>query len=97
MMPAMASKLMPPEPPIFATMPLNSSVVACESTFGPTMLKAAEQMANTMATASETLNWPMKRTSFAIVPLKSFAFSPGIMRAPGPCGGRRRCVTFFKS
>ena len=85
-----ASKSMPPVPPILATMPSNSSVVACESTFGPTILKAADAMANTMAAINATLNCPMKRTSLPMVPLKSCAFSPGIMRPIGPCPPRRR-------
>ena len=80
----MASKFMPPEPSIFATMPLNSSVVAVESTLGPTMLNTVEPMANTSTTTSAALKRPMKPIIFLSVPLKSLGFSPGIMPCPGP-------------
>ena len=81
---AIASKSMPPEPSIFATMPLNSSVVAVDSTFGPTMLKMVEPTANTRTTTMAALKRPMKAISLASVPLRFFGFSPGIMRPPGP-------------
>ena len=97
----MASKLMPPEPSIFATIPLNSSVVAVDSTFGPMMLNTVEPMANTSTTTSAALKRPMKAIIFLSVPLKSLAFSPGIMPWPGPWppmgprrGGRRVAAPF---
>ena len=89
---AIASKSMPPEPSIFATMPLNSSVVAVDSTFGPTMLKMVEPTANTSTTTMAALKRPMKAISLASVPLRFFGFSPGIMRPPGPWPRRGRCV-----
>ena len=81
---------MPPVPAILAPMPLNSSVVACESTLGPMMLKIVEPIANRNTTMSAALNRPMKRIMRFIVPLKSFALAPGIMRPWCPPPGPRR-------
>ena len=77
---------MPPVPSTFATMPLNSSVVAVESTFGPMTLNTVEPMANSNATAKAILKRPIKRMSLPTVPLKSRGFSVTIMRPAGPPG-----------
>ena len=50
-----ASKSMLPVPAILAVMPLNSSVVAVESTFGPMMLNTVEPKAKTTTTTRAAL------------------------------------------
>ena len=56
----MASKSMEPVPAARATVPSKSTVVASESTFGPTTEKTVEPMAKMSTRASRPLNCPMK-------------------------------------
>ena len=53
------SKSMPPVPLIFATKPLNSSVVALLKIFGPMILKIVLPIANTMTVATANLYFPI--------------------------------------
>ena len=86
----MASKSIEPVPAAEATAPSKSTVVASESTLGPTMENAVEAMANRNTSRSRPLNCPMKASIRFMVGPKASAFSPPIMRAagpwpPGPC------------
>ena len=56
----MASKSIEPVPAAEATAPSKSTVVASESTLGPTMENAVEAMANRNTSRSRPLNCPMK-------------------------------------
>ena len=85
----MTQKSMPPVPWILAMMPLNSSVVARESTFGPTMLNTVESTAKNSTTNSSALYLPMKASSLSKVPFRSLGFSTLAM-LPGPWPGPRR-------
>ena len=86
----MASKSIEPVPAAEATVPSKSTVVASESTLGPTMENAVEATANRSTSRSRPLNWPIKESMRLMVGPKASAFSPPIMRAagpwpPGPC------------
>ena len=70
---------MEPVPAIRADTPSKSTVVASERTFGPTMLNTVEPMANVKTMDTSNLNCPMNASILRIDPLKSRAFSPGIM------------------
>ena len=85
----MAQKSMPPVPWILAMMPLNSSVVASESTLGPTMLNTVESTAKNSTTKSSALYLPMNASSLRSVPFMSLGFSTFAM-LPGPWPGPRR-------
>lgn len=80
----MASKSIEPVPAAEATAPSKSTVVASESTFGPTMENAVEATANRSTSRSRPLNWPIKESMRLMVGPKASAFSPPIMRAAGP-------------
>ena len=70
---------MPPVPDTFAISPLNSSVVALLRIFGPMILNTVPPTANIITAASPYLYAPIYPMIFFSVPLKSFAFSPGII------------------
>ena len=76
------------------TRPLNISVVALESTLGPTILKIVPITAHIITSTIAILYLPTYDRIFLVVPLKSFAFSPGII--PCPPGPRLPIFLFFE-
>ena len=84
---AMAAKSIEPVPVSVAIKPSNNFVVAFPKIFGPKMENTVEAAAQISTKITAGKKRDKYASSLRMVPLKSFAFSPGII-APGPCIGR---------
>ena len=81
-------KSIPPVPAIFLMSPSERPVVALPSILGPITLNTVEAAAITITNIIAILYVPIYFISFPIEPLKSLAFSAGIIPLPGPPGPR---------